>query len=472
MRVDYHRDSQGTGATDSTLSSASLPGEYVIVDAGIEQLRIHHYDAAGSVIGRQLLPTAGDLRKALLASPLFSSSQPCPVYITGKLAEVARNALGYGEVLLPTAALWTQAQTLIARPENSHLDSLAIIDLSASGYLVLGIDRDGELKNDLLTVNPRCGAGSGVNIDRVLQKLAMKRDSVDQLLARFLGETGKEARDKVTVRADRCGVFSSSATISDKNQGIPLDTALAVTLKSEVMKVVKKVPAGFSRVYLTGGVFAWQYTRECAADYFRSIGINDVCHDSEQAFYLEGVRRLIEQIGSGNFAQPETRLRKRPLPGEYPAFRALHQQYESAHLYQRLTQAPLRERSAAEIMATPVVLGLDVGSTMAKLVLADAASGEPFFIDSYSNAGDTIDTLKSIFRALQAKGINDLRIAQVGITGSARYQVQETLGQIYPQLKGRVQVLVENYAHARGSIEQAREHIEWAVRTPSSPPCR
>lgn len=458
MRVDYHRESQSTGSSDSTLHNAGGRDGYLIVDAGIEQLRIRHYAADGTVIASQLLLTAGDLRKALLASPLFTSSQQRPVYLTGKLAEVAHNALGYGEVLLPTAALWTQAQALM---ENSALDSLAIIDLSASGYLVLGIDAHGDLKNDLLTVNPRCGAGSGVNIDRVLQKLAMQRDGVDHLLARFLGEAGREARDKVTVRADRCGVFSSSATISDKNQGIPLDTALAVTLKSEVMKVVKKVPAGFSRVYLTGGVFAWQYTRDCAVDYFRTIGIHDVDYDHEQAFYLEGVRRLIEQIGSGNIAQPETRLRKRPVPGEYPAFRTLHEQYETAHLYKRLTQEPLRERSAAEIMATPVILGLDVGSTMAKLVLADAATGEPFFIDSYSNAGDTIDTLKSIFRALQAKGIADLRIAQVGITGSARYQVQETLGQIYPQLKGRVQVLVENYAHARGSIEQAHEHIEW-----------
>jgi len=460
MRVDYHRDSQGTGATDSA-ANAARRGGYLIIDAGIEQLRIRHYEAGGIVMGRQVIPTAGDLRKALLASPLVTPAQQRPVYITGKLAEVARNALGCGEVLLPTAALWSQAQALMTLPENSALDSLAIIDLSASGYLVLGIDLAGELKSDLLAVNPRCGAGSGVNIDRVLQKLAMKRDGVDQLLARFLGEPGKEARSKVTVRADRCGVFSSSATISDKNQGIPLDTALAVTLKSEVMKVVKKVPAGFSRVFLTGGVFAWQYTRDCAADYFRSIGIDDVTYDSEQSFYLEGVRHLLEQIGSDNIAQPEARLRKQPAPGEYPAFTHLHAGYASEHLYKRLTQPPLSGRSPEELMATPVILGFDVGSTMAKLVIADAASGEPLFIDSYSNAGDTIDTLKSIFRTLVSMGISDLRIAQVGITGSARYQVQETISQIYPQLKGRVSVLVENYAHARGSIEQARDHIAW-----------
>lgn len=463
MRIDYHHDAPGNGAAPSISLAQAPDGEHLVIDAGIEQLRIRHYAASGSVIAQHLLPTAGDLRKALLASPLFAAPAlwQLPLYITGKLAEVAHTALGRGEVVLPTAALWAQAQGLMAQAENAGLASLAIIDLSASGYLVLGIDGGGELKDDLLAVNPRCGAGSGVNIDRVLQKLAMRRDSVDQLLARFLGEPGHAARDKVTVRADRCGVFASSATISDKNQGIPLDTALAVTLKSEVLKVVKKVPAGFARVYLTGGVFAWQFTRDCATDYFRSIGIEDVAYDTEQAFYLEGVRRLIERIGSGNLAQPETRLRKRPLPREYPAFRQLHQQYAAAHLYKRLPPAPLEGRSAETLMASPVILGFDVGSTMAKLVIADAASGTPLVIDSYSNAGDTIDTLKSIFRALQARGIDQLRIAQVGITGSARYQVQETIGQIYPQLKDRVSVLVENYAHARGSIAQAREHIAW-----------
>lgn len=466
MRVDFHRDSFGSGSSsDQQPQPPELAsGDKLIIDAGIEQLRIRRYDAGGLFLEQQLLPTAGDLRKGLLASPLFASAttaEPHNLYITGKLAEVAHNALGYGEVILPTAALWSQAQGLMAQPENSQLGSLAIIDLSASGYLVLGVDANGELKDDLLSVNPRCGAGSGVNIDRVLQKLAMKRDSVDPLLAKYLGEAGREARDKVTVRADRCGVFSSSATISDKNQGIPLETALAVTLKSEVLKVVKKVPAGFARVYLTGGVFAWQFTRDCAADYLRSIGIEDIGYDHEQAFYLEGVRRLIGLIGTGNLQQGETRLRKQPLPGEYPAFRELREGFETAHLYRRLAQPPLPARNAAEMMARPVILGLDVGSTMAKLVVADAATGETLLIDSYSNAGDTIDTLKSIFRALQARGISALRIAQVGITGSARYQVQETIGQIYPQLKGRVQVLVENYAHARGSIEQARDHIEW-----------
>ena len=83
-----------------------------------------------------------------------------------------------------------------------------MLDLSASGYLLVGIDRSGALKDDLLLLNPRCGAASGINLDRVLQKLALTRKEVDPLLADYLGDVGREQRDAVSVRADRCGVFT------------------------------------------------------------------------------------------------------------------------------------------------------------------------------------------------------------------------------------------------------------------------
>ena len=96
---------------------------------------------------------------------------------------------------------------------------------------------------------------------------------------------------------------------------------------------------------------------------------------------------------------------------------------------------------------------------MAKAVVADAASGDSLFMQAYSNAGDTIETMKQIFRDLRTGGVEQLAIRSIGITGSARYQVQQALTRIYPVLGERITVLVENYAHARGSIEHARQHI-------------
>ena len=280
-----------------------------MVDAGVEHIRIRRFDDAGELYAKHVIASNCDLQTAL--GDLFEDeSGRREFYITGKLAEVVRDALGFGEVVLPAAALWAALQQLVKSEAYREAQGLAAIDLSASGYLLLGVDDKGKLKDDLMIVNPRCGAGSGVNIDRVLQKLAIGREQVDELLAEYVGDEGKAAREKVNIRADRCGVFSSSATISDKNQGIPLPFALAVTLKSEVVKVCRRLPPGFEQVILTGGIFNWAYARDCARDYLYGIGVLKVAHDDEQSLIFDGVNSLVGLIGSDNFAQQEQRLKK------------------------------------------------------------------------------------------------------------------------------------------------------------------
>lgn len=439
----------------------------IIIDAGIEHIRIRLYNSDNTLAQNISLSSNGDLRQAFSSPDLSfivfvsSSEKPesIPVFITGKLAEVVQDIIGRGAIILPAAALWAAAMAMAEREESSKL-SRAFIDLSASGYLVLGVTPEGELKDDMLVVNPRCGAGSGANIDRVLQKLAIKREEVDNVLSDYIGESGREKRDALAVRADRCGVFSSSATISDKNQGIPLDYALAVTLKSEVLKCCRKLLSGFDTVHLTGGVFAWRFNRDCATDYLHQQGVKNIKYDAGSSPLLDGVNYLVEQVGSENFFQPEKDLKKVPVLLEFPAFANLKKTFTANNLYLRLPDEPTTAWSAAELEEREIFIALDVGSTMAKVEIADADTEESLFFGAYSNHGDTIETIKHIFIDLQSKGVTRLSIVQVGITGSARYQVQEALRRIYPPLEQRVMVLVENYAHARGSIELAKNHIK------------
>ena len=67
---------------------------------------------------------------------------------------------------------------------------------------------------------------------------------------------------------------------------------------------------------------------------------------------------------------------------------------------------------------------------MAKLLVVDAETEEILFLNSYSNSGDTIETIKQIFRDLESQEIKELNVQYIGITGSARYQVQQTLAQL------------------------------------------
>jgi activator of 2-hydroxyglutaryl-CoA dehydratase/predicted nucleotide-binding protein (sugar kinase/HSP70/actin superfamily) len=436
----------------------------LFIDAGTRHLRLRTYSDDGSTRFDRVVTSNTDLKELLAGPPLealLAAPEPIPVVITGKLAGAVRESLGRGKLILPAAAFWMAAQDLIGRAENAEVASLAVIDLSASGYLLIGVDRSGQLKDDLLIVNPRCGAGSGINLDRVLQKLGIAHDRVDPLLDAYLGAAGRSRREQANIRLDRCGVFATSATISDKNQGIPLDAALATTLKSEVLKALKKLPPGFEKVYLTGRIFRWQYTRDCAEDFLRAQGVHDIEYDSENNQVLDSVRTMIEGVGPDNLAQPDPRMVKRSPAQEYPSFSELKHRYETSGHYRRL---PDEEAKTCKVQAPggrPLILALDVGSTMAKALLADAATGDLIFLEAYSNAGDTIETVKKVFNDLSRLGLKQLSLRGVGITGSARYQVQQALSRIYPVLADRIVVLVENYAHARGSIDQARNHIRW-----------
>lgn len=435
----------------------------IVIDAGVEHIHVQTYENTGNIANEFIFnsgnPLAQEFKDKGINDLLDRKSTPYDVYITGKLADIVKKTLGQGVVINSSAALWSSAQQLINNHNNKDLNSLAIIDISASGYTIIGVDSNGQLRNDCLIVNPKCGAGSGTNISRVLQKLSVSCDDVDNLLSAYIGKENKLKRCKLNVRADRCGVFSSSATISDKNQGIPLDFALAVTLKSEVMKVCKKLPDGFNRIYLTGGIFLWKFARDCAEDYLTENNVKEIRHDSSQTLFLDGVRYLVDSIGINNIHLPEERLREKQKLVEYPSFISLKNKYESSGNYRRLGEMAINTLPSSELEEIPVNIGLDVGSTMAKIVIANSNSGEPLYLGSYSNSGDTIETIKKIFSNLKNEGVTKLNVVNLGITGSARYQVQEALRQIYPQISQNISVLVENYAHARGSIEYAKKHI-------------
>jgi len=468
LRPGPSAETRAPGAASSPARLPSPPASEggVFIDAGIGNVRIVAVDAHGAPAFDATLP-AGELRETLLAwsanaaaaapQPGAAATAP-PLFVTGKLASLARETLGRGTVIPPAAAAWLAARDRLAAEADPQVRTLALVDLSASGYLLVGIDRSGALRDDLLVANPRCGAGSGINLDRVLQKLGLTRDDVDRLLAGYCGDGGRERRAQITVRADRCGVFASSATISDKNQGIPIEVALAVTLKSEVLKACRKLPAGFDKVILAGRVFHWDFARQCAQDWLREQGVARFEFDPDNTQLLDSLRGFVQRAGPGGIVQPQPKLRQVPAPGVYPAMAELKAQYEAQHRYLRLPEPP----AAAGAILTAgrrLHLAFDVGSTMAKAVLADADSGEMLWNRAASNAGDTIDTVKLILRDLVAAAGDAPPLAGIGITGSARYQVQQALEHVLPEMAGRIFVLVENYAHARGSIATAREHI-------------
>jgi len=456
------------------ITDANVNIQQIFIDAGIEHINVKTYanslENNSEILSQEITIKNNDDVRTLfkkygvmeLIEKLSASTENgnTPIYITGKLSEITHKILKQGETILPAATFWAAAKFILQKEENKNLETVGIVDLSASGYMIICVDKNEALKDDLLIVNPRCGAGTGINLSRILEKLDIDRNDVDNLLKDYLGAAGKAKREQISVRADRCGVFSSSATVSDKNQGIPLDHALAVTMKSEVLKPCSKMPYGTDKVYLTGGVFRWQYARDCAEDLLKSNGVKEIIYDKTQSVSMDGMKYLVEKIGTGNFRTQNTvQLRKSETLIELPSYKTLKEKYEKEGIYERLPDLEIDEISAEEFSNLPVNIGLDIGSTMAKIVINDAKTGKLIFKNSYNNHGDTIETVKHIFRKLQSNNITRLKIQNIGITGSGRYQVQKALKAIYPHISERIFVLVENYAHARGSIQYAKDHI-------------
>jgi len=432
----------------------------IIIDAGIANIQIRITGVQNA--GKFLIPNNDQIEKLFMRNGVLEilTNPNNDLFITGKLAGIVRKALGRGEMILGSAALWAEARNLIKK-SSTACKTLGIIDLSASGYMAVAVDRSGRLVDDLLIVNPRCGAGSGINISRILEKLDIKNEEVDKVLNEYLGEAGREKRQKVQVRADRCGVFSSSATISDKNQGVPLASALAITLKSEALKVCRRLPGSIEEVHICGRVFAWQYLRDCAQDHLLQSGVKIVFHDKEGDLLIRGVENLVKEIGRDQFRKQEKQCLSKPEKlNEYPGFSDLKNEYEKTGYYKRLPEPDIAEINWTGLEKKPINIGLDIGSTMAKIVIAEAQSKKIIFKSSYGNHGDTIETVKRIFSDIKKKGAECLNIQNLGITGSGRYQVQNILRKIYQNSGINIFVLVENYAHARGSIAYAKEHIE------------
>ena len=435
---------------------AASNGERLYIDAGVAYLRLRVCDGLGKEIENHVLSSNRDLREVIAAHRLDARlAAGAQAIITGKLASLVKQALNGGHTILQTAALWMAAKTQARRQQE---DALAIIEISASGYTLVGVDAQGRLREDLLVTNPRCGAGTGVNIDRVLQKLGMQRADVDGVLADYLGESGRKLRAGIGTRVDRCGVFGASATISDKNQGIPLSVALATTFKSELQKVMSKLPYGFKTVICVGRFFNWQFVRDCGEDFLRDLGVENVEYDPDNSLMLDALHDLAETAGITTMESLDGIALPEPKLNEYPAFAHLLAEKETNQRYYREPTKAFAVPAVSDLATRPVHIGMDVGSTMAKIVMTDD-DGDIVFLDAYSNAGDTIETVKRIFADLQEQGMRGLQVRSIGVTGSARYQVREALSRIYPQLASRLAVLVENYAHARGSIDQAREHL-------------
>src|SRR3989339_1982276 len=129
---------------------------------------------------------------------------------------------------------------------------------------------------------------------------------------------------------------------------------------------------------------------------------------------LRGVSSLVNEIGWENFRkQEDRRLSKAEKFLEYPGFQSLKTDFIEKGYYKRLPDSEIAEVIGHELETMPINIGLDIGSTMAKILIADAIDGRIIFKGSYDNHGDTIETVKQIFLDIKKKGVKSLNIQNI-----------------------------------------------------------
>ena len=441
------------------------------IDAGIEKLHVRCTGGNGRdphdriyLHRGQLAHFLDEIKNNIQRESIEKTGDIPEIYLTGKLSAQARNFLGYGTCLHPETVLREAARCLLTKPPEhcEPLQSVAIIDFSASGFCIAAAHQQQSIAPHFLEKNPSCGAGSGINLCRILEKLNITAEDVDSILQEYLGENGRALRTALPIRMERCGVFSVSATVSDKNQGIPIEHALAVTMKSEAAKAASRMPPDISRVYLTGGIFRWQFVRDCAADILSAQGINDIVYDEQQSLTILGMEALKEKQRKRKAGASSTSggLRHRKATQiSLPSFGDLKHQLAAAGRYVDRQNENEKISAATLLESQPVNITMDIGSSMAKMIIADALNGKTLWLRSMANKGDALQTVRRFLETIRESGCQGLPVQYWGLTGSGRYQIQRILQAIYPHLQDRIFTLVENEAHVLGSLQILEDHI-------------
>jgi activator of 2-hydroxyglutaryl-CoA dehydratase/predicted nucleotide-binding protein (sugar kinase/HSP70/actin superfamily) len=327
-------------------------------------------------------------------------------------------------------------------PEDSCLEAalallqpggaLNLIDLGARGYAILSRGDDGRttyLEND------KCSSGTGETLAKLAGRFGLSLEEADALAS--------AAEESIPITA-RCSVFAKSELTHFANQGQPGGKLLRGLFES----VARHAAALLARVQVKGPVrvVGGGSRLRCLVDALArqiplAVGVpaHALHHGSIGAAAL-AFERLRTEGRAELPSEPEALVRRRRV-----AVRTLPLPRASAA---RVTFVPAPDRASDR--GAPAILGLDLGSTGSKAVLAAAASGD-VLVDLYDRTqGSPVDAAQRLVARLLEVCEPDVRA--VAVTGSGRDAVAAVLRAAFPAQVEQIVVENEIVAHATAAI--------------------
>ncbi|ETR73132.1 MAG: hypothetical protein OMM_01190 [Candidatus Magnetoglobus multicellularis str. Araruama] len=314
-------------------------------------------------------------------------------------------------------------------------EQLNLIRVGARGYSVLSreaLPSNGYQYHYL--ENDKCSSGAGENIQKIVARFGMDISRADEL--------AQSATKSIPITA-RCAVFTKSEMTHYANQGKPLPDLFSGFFES----VARNASALLKRnqvdgpIYLIGGCAQIQ----SLIDAFESI-----CN---QRIHLPENYLCFEAMGACVMAASKVKQTIIPLPeNPHPLIQKKKKRFKvlsPAGNWKEKTHRMSQSKLQANPFDTPVVLGLDLGSTGSKAVLTAIETKEPV-LDVYDRTnGNPIDASYRLIQAILKQGTPDIR--GIGLTGSGREAVGTLIRGVFPDVQSIV-ILNEIVAHATASI--------------------
>jgi predicted CoA-substrate-specific enzyme activase len=317
---------------------------------------------------------------------------------------------GAGRAVIPKELNWAEygsPLSIAAGLLHYHPEAMTIIQIGGQSSLVIELE-DGLRKPWRLVSNPLCAAGTGRFMEQQAYRLGISMDDLSGLALK--------CHDSPPRIAARCSVFAKTDLIHLQQKGVSVESMLYALCES-VARMVTSIKKGSFRepVYFVGGVAA---NRAIVKALEEAISARNGRATSvlvpEHYMHLGAIGAALLSEG------------KKPNSVELLESEAIQRYFrmpalETASIQEN--QADLKVKKSCT-----GYLGVDVGSTSTKAVIMDEAGGKVLAKHYLMTAGRPIDAIKEVFRNLLRCGVDSVKIAGVGVTGSGRYLVGSFIG--------------------------------------------
>ncbi|MDR1589971.1 MAG: acyl-CoA dehydratase activase [Oscillospiraceae bacterium] len=394
------------------------------IDAGAAAVKLALLNPDNSLAATYERPHRGDVASALrelleAVRREHPGAENCTMLACGMYAEAAA---AYG------VPVETEIEATAAGARLIHPAARSVVDIGSRGARYIYGFTDGVLR---FALNETCAAGTGSFFESQMNRLGLPIERYSELV---------EAAASVPRIAGYCGVFSKTDITHLQQEGVPTADIL-LGLCYAAMRNFKTTVVGrldIARpVLLAGGAARNSGVVRAARDVLGLADAELLCSELSPFITAIGAACLIEaspQIENGEW-RVENDIGRRnhpascggtpPKEGNYLAPLSTFANSQLSILNSD-AKRPLHALAAFD-PGIPYYLGVDIGSTTTKLVLADGENN----IADYQylrTLGDPITAIANGIAALLSKYGDALKIRAVGVTGSGRVLIGRLLG--------------------------------------------